>query len=129
MKAAMMPLTFGELSATHYHMLLGCIDDEIYVFGLKSAIDFLSSTPLIQCDGTFKCVPQGFSQLYVFHAIVNNISYTQMYVLTKRMTSETYQKAFDLVETVAERNGSTFSHRSLDVIIDFERAAKKDLKT
>ena len=123
MKALQKPTTLSDIVASRYHLVLGNVGDEVVVFGTRSALELLATTPVVQCDGTFQCCPPGFSQLYIFHGLVNNVSYPLMYALVKGKDQATYKKLFGLVETIAETNGVTLFNRPVDVLVDFEKAA------
>ena len=95
--------------------------DEILIFGLMSAIGVMSKTQMVLADGTFKCVLPGFSQLYVFHAVVkNNVSLPMLFCLVKGKDGETYAKLLQLVEELAVENGTTIFHRRVTLMCDFE---------
>ena len=61
------------------HHLLGNDKDDTLVFGTSTALDCMSVTPIIQCNGTFTCVVIPFAQLYIFHAVlVNGVTYLML---------------------------------------------------
>ena len=73
-----------DLIEDQSHHLLKNDGDEMLIFGLVSAVRILAATNLILADGTFKCVLPGFSQLYVFHAVVrNNVAIPMLFCLVK----------------------------------------------
>ena len=74
----------ADLIRTRKHHLLANDDENILVFGRPSAVQIMSETNFIFADGTFKCVLDGYSQLYVFHAMVeNNVSLPMLFCLVK----------------------------------------------
>ena len=103
------------------HHLLGNDGEDILVFGQLSSIHFLSTTPLIQADGTFTCVVKPFTQLYVFHGLLNNgVSFPLLYCLVRGKTQAIYTRLLQLVETIAHQNGKTIFHRPVRIMSDFE---------
>lgn len=66
------------------HHLLGNEGERILIFGDDKAVQRLAATKAIQADGTFTCVIPSFSQLYIFHATVeNNVSIPVLFCLLK----------------------------------------------
>ena len=57
------------------HHVLGSDGNDIVVFGQTSSITLLSKTTLIQGDGTFTCVVNPFSQLYIFQGSSKTVSH------------------------------------------------------
>ena len=57
----------------HSHHVLGSDGNDIVVFGLSSAIHFLSQTTLIQGDGTFTCLIRPFTLLCIFHGVIKTV--------------------------------------------------------
>ena len=81
----------------------------------------MSTTNLILADGTFKCVVDGNTQLYIFHAVIaNNVSVPTLFCLVNGKNKETYLKLLGLVEGIAESYGTTFFNRPVMVMSDFE---------
>ena len=121
------PTTLSGIVASKYHLILGNVGDDYIVFGTQSSLELLATTPVIQCDGTFSCRPCGYYQLYIFHGLVNNVSYPLVYALVKGKDQKTYSVLFSLVETIAETNGLTIFHRPVDINIDFEKAVMNEM--
>ena len=108
---------------TKSHHVLGNDGEDIVVLGLASSIHFLSTTPLIQGDGTFTCVVHPYTQLYVFHALVRNgVSYPVLYCLVKGKNQAMYQRLLRLVEQIARDRNVTILQRPVRLIVDFEKA-------
>ena len=90
----------------------------------------MATTNLINADGTFKCVLQGFSQLYIFHAVVkNNVSIPMLFCLVKGKTSKAYTKLLGLVEELAAENGTPVFNRQVTLMCDFEAPFIKAVQT
>ena len=103
------------------HHLLKNEEEEILIFGLKSAVGMMSRTKMILADGTFTCLLLGYSQLHVFHAVVkNNVSLPMLFCLVKGKDSETYAKLLQLVEELAVEKGTTIFNRPVTLMCDFE---------
>ena len=113
--------------ASKYHLILGNVGDDYIVFGTQSSLEPLATTPIIQCDGTFSCRPCGYCQLFIFHGLVNNVTYPLVYALVKGKDQKTYSVLFSLVESKAETYGLTIFHRPVDIVIDFEKAAMNQM--
>ena len=93
------------------------------MFGLASAIVFLSNTTLIQGDGTFTCVVHPFTQLYIFHALLKNgVSYPLLYCLVKGKNEDIYERLIKLVEKIAAERSTTILKRPVRLMMDFEQA-------
>ena len=122
MEARQIPTTLTGIVASRYHLILGNDGDDIVVFGTRVSLEILATSPIIQCDGTFSCCPRGYAQLYIFHGLVNNVTYPLMYAIVNGKDQTTYSRLFSLVETIAETNGLTLFHRLVDIVIDFEKA-------
>ena len=105
------------------HHLLKNDEDEILIFGLRSSVRLLATTRMILADGTFKCVLQGFSQLYILHAVVrNNVSLPMFFCLLKGKNGDVYTRLLQLVEELAAEEGMTIFNRPVTLMCDFEAA-------
>ena len=110
-----------DLNEVGKHHLLKRDGDEVIIFGLKSAVKRMSSTKMILADGTFKCVLHGFSQLYIFHAIMeNNVSLPMLFCLLGGKNRRTYKKLITMVEELAVERGVTIFQREVTLMCDFE---------
>ena len=127
MEAHQIPTTLTGIIASRYHLILGNDGDDIVVFGTRASLEILATTPIVQCDGTFSCCPRGYSQLYIFHGLVNNVTYPLMYAIVKGKDQTTHSRLFSLVETIAETNGLTLFHRPVDIVVDFEKAVMNEM--
>ena len=75
--------------ASKKHHLLKNDGQEILIFGDDMAVQRLASTKVIHADGTFTCVLQGYAQLYILHATVeNNVSLPVLFCLVKGKTNK-----------------------------------------
>ena len=78
---------------------------------------------MILADGTFECVLSGFSQLYIFHAIVrNNVSIPMFFCLVRRKTRRYYSKLITMVEEIAVSHKTRIFDRPVTLMCDFEWA-------
>ena len=97
--------------------------ENIIVFGDDKAIKRLAAATTIHADGTFTCVLPGFSQLYIFHATVeNNLSLPVLFCLVKGKDEQTYTKLLSLVEDLANAEGLRVFDRPVTLMCDFEQA-------
>ena len=70
------------------------------------------------CDGTFKTIPEIYTQLFTIHALIHDQVIPCVYVLAPNKTQATYIKILDaLKNVVAPLEPET-------VLIDFEKAAQ-----
>ena len=94
------------------HHFLGNGGNDIIVFGLQSAITFLANTTLIQGDGTFTCLVNPFTQLYIFHALLKNgVSYPLLYCLVRGKNEAIYERLINLIDEIALEHGTTIMNR------------------
>ena len=78
---------------------------------------------MIHADGTFRCILPHYSQLYIFHATVeNNVSLPVSFCLLKRKNRGVYAKLLSLVEELATEEGLTIFNREVQLMCDFELA-------
>ena len=97
------PLTVDELLVKGSYYLLGYSESkDILVFGDVMGIKRLSETNVIQCDGTFKMLLRGYSQLYSFHAYDEDVLVPCLLCLTKDRTSTTYIKHLTVNDTIGK---------------------------
>ena len=121
--------TVAELINSGKHHLLKARDEDILVFGRPSAIVALSTTNFILSDGTFTCILPGYSQLYVFHTMVeNNVCLPMLYCLVKGKDNDLYVELLKLVEELAQEHGTTFFKRPVTLMCDFEKAYIKAVR-
>ena len=55
--------------------------DRILVFGTEAGLDDLEKNKDWACDGTFKCSPEIYFQLFTLHIVIKNISIPRIFVL------------------------------------------------
>ena len=113
--------TITELVQARAHHLLANDGHDILIFGDKATVPYMSTTPLILADGTFSAVLPGYKQLYILHVVVaNNVAVPAFFCLVKGKDKQTYDKILELVEGVAEADGTTYFKRPVTVMCDFE---------
>ena len=114
---------FGNIIRSKKHHILTSDEENIVIFGDDKAIERLAASRTIHADGTFKCVLPGFSQLYIFHATVeNNLSLPVLFCLVKGKDEPTYTKLLGLVEQLAIDAGLRIFTREVTLMCDFEQA-------
>ena len=95
------PLTVNELLEKGSYYLLGYSESkDILVFGDVMGIKSLSETSVIQCDGIFKMLLSGYTQLYSFHANEEGVLVPCLLCLTKDRTSTTYIRLLNVIDTI-----------------------------
>ena len=80
----------------------------------------MSKSPVWVADGTFKCVPPQFGQLYVVHGSKHNSDklFPACYCLLPNKQSETYLKMFNIIKSKLSTDNNP-----RQISIDFEAAA------
>ena len=69
--------------------------ERFLIFSTEQNLDLLESTPQWHADGTFKCCPALFYQLYTVHGVLNGHTIPLVYMLLKRKTKELYLRALN----------------------------------
>lgn len=90
--------------------------ERFFIFAFAEAIQFFNNGEIIQCDGTFKIVPDLFRQLYVVHARVAQITIPVFYILMENKSQRLYTRVFDVILSLT----NAAPHR---IITDFEIGA------
>ena len=96
--------------------------NRILIFSSHEGINFLHNAPSWAADGTFKTVPEIFSQLYTLHGIAGSRVFPCVYALLPNKREETYQRL------LTEMTNAAGNHNPRDILIDFERAAMNSLQ-
>ena len=100
------PLTVNELlEKGSYYLLVYSESKDILIFGDVMGIKRLSETSVIQCDGTFKMLLSGYSQLYSFHANEEGVLVPCLLCLTKDRTSTTYIRLLNVIDAIGREFG------------------------
>ena len=121
--------TLQNIIASKKHHLLKNDGQNILIFGDEKAVERLATTNVIHADGTFTCVIDGFSQLYIFHATAeNNVSLPVLFCLVNGKNEQTYTKLLGLVEELATEAGLHIFDREVQLMCDFEMALIKAVK-
>ena len=69
--------------------------ERFLIFSIEQNLDLLESTPQRHADGTFKCCPALFQQLYPVHGVLNGHTIPLVNILLKRKTRELYLRALN----------------------------------
>ena len=113
---------------TKSHHLLGSDAKDILVFGLESSVEYMSQTPVIFADGTFTCVIEGYSQLYIFHALIrNDVSFPMFFCLLNGKNADVYDRLLVVIEGICSTRGKNIFNKPVRVVCDFELALIKTL--
>ena len=108
---------------TKAHHLLGSDSDEILVFGLHVNVEYMSRSPIIFADGTFKCIIKGYSQLYIFHALVeDDVTCPMLFCLTKGKCASVYDRLLNVINDIGNSLGKKIFNRRVQLVCDFELA-------
>ena len=73
--------------------------ERFHIFSTEQNLD-LESTPQWHADGTFKCCPALFYQLYTVHCVLNGHTIPLVYKLLKRKTKELYLRALNELKEI-----------------------------
>ena len=99
-------------------------NQRIVVFGTDSNIQILHTSSVWLADGTFKCIPNLFYQLYVIHelkSVTNPMKdgdlIPRLYILLPNKMETTYNKMWDQVKLLCPDACPTH------LIVNFEKAA------
>ena len=74
--------------------------ERFFIFSTEQKLDLLESTPQWHADGTFKCCPALFYQLYTVHGVLNGHTIPLVYMLLKRKTKELYLRVLNEVKEI-----------------------------
>ncbi|XP_066969100.1 uncharacterized protein [Macrobrachium rosenbergii] len=91
--------------------------DRILVFGTKAGLDDLEKNKDWACDGTFKCSPEIYYQLFTLHIVIKNISIPRIFVLLPDKSQVTYSKLFSALKDLRP------SLQPETLMVDFEKAS------
>ena len=94
----------------------GSDDRETFIFSTEQNLDLLESTPQWHADGTFKCCPALFYQLYTVHGVLNGHTIPLVYMLLKRKTKKLYLGALNELKEINQ------CFQPILITIDFEIA-------
>ena len=97
--------------------------NRIMIFVDDDAFEILSESSEWFMDGTFKCSPKQFMQMYTIHAFVFNTTLPFVYISTQRKTESTYREAIGVLKNLAKHKSVTLNPTK--VMADFEKARTK----
>ena len=78
-------------------------------------------------DGTFRCVVEGFSQLYCLHGWYQGYCIPCLFCFIGSKSTTDYSKLFDEIENIALRRNLTIFKRHVFIMTDFEQSVLKSL--
>ncbi|XP_068208538.1 uncharacterized protein [Palaemon carinicauda] len=113
------PEDFTRLESGENFLLYDSGEDDvsrILIFGTDSGSDDLENHRHWACDGTFKCAPDIYYQLYTLHILIDNISIPRIFALLPNKSAETYGIFFGVLKELR----STSQLETL--MTDFEKA-------
>jgi hypothetical protein len=98
-----------------------CRDSEIITISTYTNLQYLcNETKDIFMNGTFKCCPNHFMQLYTIHGCKNGTNIPLVYALSPSKTEQCYRSMWSLL---LRRNTETNLNLRPEVVhLDFERA-------
>lgn len=95
-------------------------EDRLIIYATDDDLRRLCASEVVYCDGTFKCAPRLFKQLFTIHAVVFGEVFPLVYAITTRQNQATYVKIIEVLKERTEAFGLSFSPRF--VSCDFEKA-------
>ena len=98
----------------------------IIIFSCNTNLQCLADVSDVFMDGTFKCCPKFFAQLYTVHGYNNGNYVPLLYMLLPGRSENVYRQAFEIIITKCSDSGLTFSPSVFH--IDFESAVIKVVK-
>lgn len=96
-------------------------EEKIIIFGTESMMRRLFSSERVFLDGTFKCVPRLFEQLYTLHCFIHGQMFPAAYILLPGKNLSIYSRMFCLLKDIANNFQLNFEPRIFH--LDFEAAA------
>ncbi|XP_053214390.1 uncharacterized protein LOC128397669 [Panonychus citri] len=93
-------------------------EDKILIFGTRDFFRILCASKNVYMDGTFKCVPSIFYQLYTIHVMVKDLMIPVIYALLPDKNRSTYIRFFRMIQDLAIDAFLSFSPEVF--ILDFE---------
>ena len=72
----------------------------LLIFSTEQNLDLVKSTAQWHADGTFKCCPALFYQLYTVHGVLNGHTIPLVYMLLKRKTRKLYLRALNELKEI-----------------------------
>lgn len=106
-----------------YFMFLGNVRDRILVFATSKNLDLLSRSEDIYVDGTFKCAPIHFKQVFTIHGIFNGTVLPLVFCLLPNKLESTYKLVLEKLKELRP----TLNPKTM--MSDFERAIHNSFKT
>jgi len=92
-------------------------NDRILIFGTQDSCLYLDECVEIFCDGTFKCAPPLFYQLYVIVGLKNDHAFPCLYILLPGKSKQIYDQMLKEVRKLCQ------NLKPLHIMVDFEQAS------
>lgn len=100
--------------------------DRIVIFASETGLQNLSAAKEWFMDGTFKLSSSSFEQLYVVHAINNNVTFACVYAFMNRKNKTMYRTLFSVLRKKTASLNLTVHLKY--VMLDFEDATMRSLQ-
>ena len=96
-------------------------DQSIIIYSCNIGLEILSKSEEWYADGTFRCAPRKYKQMFLIHGWYKGHMYLCAKVFLKNKDELTYNRMLQLfVQNAADLN---FKLKPLKVTVDFEQAA------
>ena len=90
------------------------------ILGSQESIKTLAESTTWHVDGTFKCSPIGFIQLYTIHAFIYDSYFPCAYIITQKKSESTYRQIFARLKDIATQLDCVLNPQF--AYADFEKA-------
>ena len=100
-------MTYDNLPFLRRDINIG--EHRIIIFATDSNLGALCRADIIYGDGTFKCVPKLFKQLYTFHTFSGKSSIPRVFCLLTGKSSLIYTRLFEELKSLCKEVGLLFN--------------------
>ncbi|XP_069494962.1 mediator of RNA polymerase II transcription subunit 6 isoform X1 [Ambystoma mexicanum] len=101
----------------------GSKSEKILIFATSSNLGYLCTSSMWKIDGTFRCCPLPFKQLYTIYGLIKDKTLPLVFALLPNKLGRTYRILFE------EMKKLTFNKEPPLILMDFEQAAMKAVHT
>lgn len=121
----LIPEDYAKLSTGSLFLQYDSGEDDlerILVFASADGLSDLKKFKVWAGDGTFKCCPIIYYQLYTLHIQTKDISIPRLFALLPDKTEATYKRLFSVIKDLVQ------NHEPDRIVVDFEKAVINSLK-
>ena len=105
-----------------YKLVTKCSDKEMIILHQKWSFDIINKSKTFYIDGTFSAVIDGYRQLFVIHAGIDDFYFTVLLVLLKNKETATYEEMLKRIQKDGKEYFEDFDilERSIEIICDIK---------